>query len=91
MDGPIVESGERHDDVDVGPALPTAGRDGPEGGEGGSPHLELNRFVGPLATLLTLARAQKIEIGKISLAALVDQLVAALWQATANMPLPKTR
>ena len=51
-------------------------RDG--AGEGGSPHLVLDGFAGPLDHLLTLARAQKIEIGKISLAALVDQLVAAL-------------
>jgi hypothetical protein len=60
-------------------------RDG--AGEGGFPHLTLDGFTGPLDHLLTLARAQKIEIGKISLAALVDQLVAALRQAPANMPL----
>jgi segregation and condensation protein A len=60
-------------------------RDG--GGEGGSPLLTLDGFSGPLDHLLTLARAQKIEIGKISLAALVDQLVTALRQAPAKMPL----
>jgi segregation and condensation protein A len=63
--------------------------DWPAGGERGSPFLTLDGFAGPLDHLLTLARAQKIEIGKISLAALVDQLVAALRQAPAKMPLGK--
>jgi segregation and condensation protein A len=78
-DGPGAEANE------VPPAKPV--EDWPAGGEGGSPHLVLDGFAGPLDHLLTLARAQKIEIGKISLAALVDQLVAALRQAPANMPL----
>jgi segregation and condensation protein A len=85
MRGPIAESGVRHDGADLGQALPAD--DGPGGGEGGSPHLVLDGFAGPLDHLLTLARTQKIEIGKISLAALVDQLVAALRQAPAKIPL----
>ena len=56
-------------------------------GEGGSPFLTLDGFAGPLDHLLTLARAQKIKIGKISLAALVDQLVAVLRQAPGKIPL----
>ena len=57
------------------------------GGEGGSPFLTLDGFAGPLDHLLTLARAQKIDLSRIALGALVDQLVVALRQASANMPL----
>ena len=52
-----------------------------------TPHLTLDGFSGPLDQLLALARAQKVEIGKISLTALVDQLVAALRQASGEIPL----
>jgi segregation and condensation protein A len=52
-----------------------------------TPHLSLDGFSGPLEQLLALARAQKVEIGKISLAALADQLAAALRQAPASLPL----
>ena len=56
-----------------------ADTDGQErGGEGTSPHLDLAGFAGPLAHLLALARAQDIDLTKISVAALVDQLAAAL-------------
>ena len=78
------------DAADVGQALPAAAaedRSEPGAGEGGSPFLTLDGFAGPLDHLLTLARAQKIELEEISLTALVDQLVAALRQAPANMPL----
>jgi segregation and condensation protein A len=61
--------------------------DWPEGGEGGSPHLTLDGFSGPLDHLLTLARAQQIDLSAISLAAMVDQLVAALRQAPGKIPL----
>ena len=57
------------------------------GGEGSSPFLTLDGFAGPLDHLLTLARAQKIDLSRISLGALIDQLVAALRQAPAKMPL----
>ena len=50
-------------------------------GEGGSPSVALDGFSGPLAQLLVLARAQQIDIGDISLEALVDQLGVALRQA----------
>jgi segregation and condensation protein A len=52
-------------------------------GEGGSPFLTLDGFSGPLDHLLTLARAQKIDIAAISLTALIDQLTTALQQAPA--------
>ena len=57
--------------------------DGAEAGEGGSPFLTLNGFTGPLDHLLTLARAQKIDIADISLTALIDQLTTALHHAPA--------
>jgi segregation and condensation protein A len=56
-----------------------AGQDG--GGEGGSPHLELDGFSGPLALLLSLARAQQIGLARLPVAKLVDQLVNALQEA----------
>ena len=57
--------------------------DGAQAGEGGSPFLTLNGFTGPLDHLLTLARAQKIDIAAISLTALIDQLTRALHHAPA--------
>jgi segregation and condensation protein A len=50
-------------------------------GEGDSPHLALDGFAGPLARLLALARAQQIDLTQLSLAALLDQLAAALQAA----------
>ena len=63
----------------------------PGGGEGGSPHLTLDGFSGPLDHLLTLARAQKIDLESSlershSRRWLISWL-AALRQAPANMPL----
>ena len=69
----------------AGIADPDGGADA--AGEGGTPLLALDGFSGPLDHLLTLARAQKIDLGKISLAALVEQLAAALQQAPAATPL----
>jgi segregation and condensation protein A len=88
MDGRAANPEAERDAVDVGQALPAAAEeDGSGAGEGGSPHLVLDGFAGPLDHLLTLARAQKIDLSRISLGALVDQLVAALRQAPAKMPL----
>jgi segregation and condensation protein A len=56
-------------------------------GQGGSPALTLTGFSGTLDHLLALARGQKIDLAGISLTALVDQLVVALRQAPAAMPL----
>jgi segregation and condensation protein A len=64
-----------------------AAEDGQAGREGGSPHLTLDGFSGPLETLLTLARAQRINLSAISLTALLDQLTAALQQAPKRIPL----
>jgi segregation and condensation protein A len=59
-----------------------------EDGDGqGTPLLALDGFTGPLDHLLTLARAQKIDLSEISLIALVEQLATALRQAPAKMPL----
>lgn len=58
-----------------------------DGAGEGTPRLTLDGFSGPLETLLTLARAQKIDLATISLAALVDQLGMALRQAPASLPL----
>jgi segregation and condensation protein A len=48
----------------------------------GAPRLDLDGFHGPLDQLLTLARAEKINLADLSLTALVEQLAAALHQAT---------
>jgi segregation and condensation protein A len=41
-------------------------------------HLRLDGFEGPLDLLLELARGQKVDIGRISIAALVDQYLAVI-------------
>jgi segregation and condensation protein A len=64
-----------------------AADDGQAGREGGSPHLMLDGFSGPLETLLTLARAQRVDLSRMSLTALLDQLTAALQQASNKIPL----
>src|ERR1700733_11322522 len=61
-----------------------AAEDWPAEGGGGSPSPPLDGFSGPLDHLLTLARARQIDISNISLAALVEQLAAALHQAPAT-------
>ena len=50
-------------------------------GEGQAPRLELDGFSGPLDRLLALARDHRIDLARLSLAALVSQLAAALEQA----------
>ncbi|MCB4822941.1 segregation and condensation protein A [Roseicella aerolata] len=44
-------------------------------------HLRLEGFEGPLDLLLDLARAQKVDLARISIIALVDQFLAVLEQA----------
>lgn len=44
-------------------------------------HLHLDGFEGPLDLLLELARAQKLDLGGISIVALVDQYLAVIEQA----------
>jgi len=47
----------------------------------GAPRLDLDGFSGPLDLLLALARAQRIDLKRIPLPALLDQLAPALRQA----------
>jgi len=49
--------------------------------EGHAPRLELDGFSGPLDLLLSLARAQRIDLLRLSLRGLVEQLAPALQQA----------
>ena len=56
-------------------------------GPGRTPRLALDGFSGPLARLLILARARQVDLGRLSLAALLDQLAAALQQASPTTPL----
>jgi segregation and condensation protein A len=53
----------------------------------GTPRLVLDGFDGPLALLLTLARAHQIDLAQLPLTALLAQLATALRQAPAAMPL----
>ena len=53
----------------------------------GTPHLLLSGFDGPLALLLRLARAEQIDLARLSLVDLLDQLAIALQQATPTTPL----
>lgn len=50
-----------------------------------TPRLELDGFSGPLEALLTLARARRIDLARISLPALVDQLAAAMARRPAAL------
>ena len=57
-------------------------------GEGqGTPLLALDGYTGPLQRLLTLARTQRIDLARLPLGDLVDQLVVALQQAPPATPL----
>ncbi|HUZ65833.1 MAG TPA: segregation/condensation protein A [Acetobacteraceae bacterium] len=75
--------------MDAPTADPPIGLD--EAGDGdpplASPFLVLDSFAGPLAQLLARARAQKIDLARISLPALLDQLAAALHVAGRVTPL----
>jgi segregation and condensation protein A len=44
-------------------------------------HLQLDGFEGPLDLLLELSRAQKVDLGRISIVALVDQYLAVIERA----------
>jgi segregation and condensation protein A len=56
-------------------------------GERGTPRLELEVFSGPLALLLSLARTREIDLARLSVVDLVDQLALALEQADPIIPL----
>ena len=64
-------------------APPAAG----EGGEGASPWLDLAGFNGRLEQLLALARSHRVDLARIALSVLVDQLIAALQEAGGRTPL----
>ncbi len=58
-----------------------------QGGEGRTPRLALDGFSGQLDWLLALARARRIDLGRLSLPDLLDQLAAALREASGAIPL----
>ena len=53
--------------------------------EGATLHLRLEGYEGPLDLLLELARAQKVDIARISIAALVDQYLAVVEAARVRL------
>ena len=55
--------------------------DAADSAESHAPRLELDGFSGPLDLLLSLARAQRIDLAGLSLRDLVDQIAPALQQA----------
>jgi segregation and condensation protein A len=57
------------------------------GGGQGAPFLDLDGFSGPLDQLLALARAHEIDLTRVPLVALIEQLAAALHHAPPAMPL----
>ena len=71
-----------------GTAAPPSAEGGREGGrEGASPWLDLAGFRGRLERLLALARSHRIDLARIALPHLVDQLIAALQDAGGCTPL----
>jgi segregation and condensation protein A len=60
---------------------------GRAGGGEGTPLLDLDGFSGPLDVLLALARAHEIDLTRLPLVAMVDQLAAALDAAPPATPL----
>ena len=58
-----------------------------QGEEGRTPRLALDGFSGKLEWLLALARARQVDLGRLSLPDLIDQLAAALRDASGAIPL----
>jgi segregation and condensation protein A len=56
-------------------------------GAGEGPHVELDGFRGPLALLLSLARAHAIDLSRLSLADCIGQLTAVLERTGPVLPL----
>ena len=71
-------------ETETSPSVPAD--NGARAGEG-APSLMLDGFSGPLDQLLSLARAQKVDLARLSLIELLDQLAAALRQAPGEIPL----
>lgn len=60
-------------------------------GGGGAPELRLGGYEGPLDLLLELARAQRVDLARLSIIALAEQFAAAVEAAIARrrVPLPR--
>lgn len=87
MDRSGAERDDRLDQLAASHDLaPAQGVEEPDDGQG-TPLLALDGFNGPLDRLLALARAQQVDLARLPLAALVEQLATALRQAPAAMPL----
>jgi chromatin segregation and condensation protein Rec8/ScpA/Scc1 (kleisin family) len=90
-EAPLAE-GSEHPGERVASEVPaTSATAMPAPGQGAAeertPLLSLDGFTGPLERLLTLARAHQVDLTQLSLAALIDQLVAALRHAPPATPL----
>lgn len=55
----------------------------------GAPRLKLDGFEGPLDFLLEMVRQQKVDLGRLSVASLCDQFVAALDADAGQVPLER--
>ena len=58
-----------------------------QGAAAGAPVLALDGYTGPLPRLLALARAHQVDLARLSLPDLVDQLAAAVHRAGPSVPL----
>ena len=63
----------------------------PETGNSGAPALRLGAWEGPLDLLLELARAQRVDLAQLSIAALAEQVAAAVEAAIAQRQVPLPR
>ncbi|UFN51615.1 segregation/condensation protein A (plasmid) [Roseomonas sp. OT10] len=70
---------------DWGRDLPTAEQCSPEA----APHLAVEGFAGPLDFLLEMVRRQRLDLGRLPIVALVEQLVAALEDRAGAVPLER--
>jgi segregation and condensation protein A len=60
-------------------------------GDSGAPELRLGAWEGPLDLLLELARAQKVDLARLSILGLAEQFGAALEAAVARRRMPLSR
>ncbi|MDU7524192.1 MAG: hypothetical protein E7K72_22930, partial [Roseomonas mucosa] len=58
---------------------------GPQGHSAEMPHLSLEGFDGPLDFLLEMVRRHQLDLGRLSIIGLADQLVAALESSAARL------
>src|SRR3712207_7848561 len=76
---------------DAGAAEALADVSQAEVGNSGAPVLRLEAWEGPLDLLLELARAQRVDLARISVADLAAQFVAVLDAAIAHRAVPLSR